>query len=389
MDQAPAQPPERTGELDRPGLQQGVTAADVGRRAQIPITVVLAAAPGEIPPDAGGGMQSALHGVLRHPGQPVPPGEVTDDEHIAVARHGEVGIHGDPPGPVGLCTERLGGMARERHRLDTGRPQHRAHRMVGTRAAVLGGHGDPVAAHVGDVHTEMQIHAQVFEHTLRAVGQRRGETLQHPVAAVEQQHARVPRRDAVEFVGQRPRRQFADLPGQFHTGGPAARDGEGQPLVSFRPRRQRLGDLESGEHPPSDAQRIVEGLHARRPRRELLVTEVGLAHARRDHQIVVVHVEERFVGTTGGDAARVGIETNRLAEKRRHIVVLGQLLAQRPTDLPDAERARRTLVQQRLKHMACRPVEQSDVHPDLAEPTGAEQAAESTADDEDLGPAVA
>ena len=86
---------------------------------------------------------------------------------------------------------------------------------------------------------------------------------------------------------------------------------------------------------------------------------------------------------------RVGIETNRLAEKRRHIAVLGQLLAQRPTDLSDAERARRTLVQQWLKHMACRTVEQRDVHPDLAEATGAEQAAESTADDEDLGPAVA
>ena len=49
-----------------------------------------------------------------------------------------------------------------------------------------------------------------------------------------------------------------DLPGQFHPGGAAAGDHEREPAVALRTGRQRFGDLEGAEQPPTDRQRVVQ-----------------------------------------------------------------------------------------------------------------------------------
>src|SRR5215217_1105853 len=64
VDEAPAEPSQDTRELDRPGLQEGMAPADVGRRTEVAIAEILALGPLEVAPDAGRDVQTALHRVL-------------------------------------------------------------------------------------------------------------------------------------------------------------------------------------------------------------------------------------------------------------------------------------------------------------------------------------
>ena len=79
MKPQPSQP-KNAGQLDGAGLQQGVAAADVGRRAEVAVPVVLAGLAREVAPDARGDVQAALHGVLRHARQLVAADQIADDE---------------------------------------------------------------------------------------------------------------------------------------------------------------------------------------------------------------------------------------------------------------------------------------------------------------------
>src|SRR5262249_3571198 len=107
VDQPPSQPTEEPRELDRAGLKQGVSTADVGRRAEIAVTVLRTGLSDEIVTNAGSSVNSALHGVLSDTRQVVATGEVTDYKDVGMPGHRQVGCHGDASGMVGLRIEHL------------------------------------------------------------------------------------------------------------------------------------------------------------------------------------------------------------------------------------------------------------------------------------------
>ena len=214
------------------------------------------------------------------------------------------------------------------------------------------------------------------------VGEGWREAAQNAASPVEEQYTRVFGLDAVELIGQGSSSHFPDLPGQLDTGGSATGYGEGQPRVALRSRGQSFGHLECAEQPAADAQRVVEGLHPRRPLREFLVAEIRLTHSDGDYQHVVVKRERGLVGAAGGDLARVGVEVDRFAEQGGDVAVTRELLAQRMADLPNAQRPGGALVEQRLEHVARSAIKQRDLDIDTPEPARAEQPSESAPDDQ-------
>lgn len=173
------------------------------------------------------------------------------------------------------------------------------------------GDGYSVAAHIGDVHTQIQFDAELLEDPGRLVGERRREAAQHPLTAVEEHHPGVLGLDAVELVGQCPGGHLPDLAGQLNTGGPTAGDGEGQPGVPVRSGRQGLGHLEGAEQPSPDAHGVVEGFHARRPLGELFVPEVRLPHPDCEDQHVVIQPEGGVVRSAHRDPPRIDVDVTR------------------------------------------------------------------------------
>src|SRR5205085_10563402 len=105
------------------------------------------------------------------------------------------------------------------------------------------------------------------------------EATQNASSPVKQQYARIFGLDAVKLIGQGSRSHFPDLPGQLYTGGSATGDAERQPGVALRSGGQSFGHFECAEPPAAHAQRVIEGLHPWRPLRELLMAQIGLAHA--------------------------------------------------------------------------------------------------------------
>ncbi len=214
------------------------------------------------------------------------------------------------------------------------------------------------------------------------------ERLEHTLAAVEQQHSGFLGLDAVKLVRQSPGGHLADLPGKLHAGGPSTGHGECQPTVALGSRWQRLGDFKGGEDPLPDVKRIVERLHPRRPLGEVLLAEVGLLHSRGHDEYVVVDGERRLVRPASGHLTGPRVDVDRFPEQGGDIAMAGELLAQRTTDLPEAQRPGGTLVEQRLEQVSGRPVEQGHVDVDAAEASRAEQTAESPTDDQHPHPTV-
>ena len=107
------------------------------------------------------------------------------------------------------------------------------------------------------------------------------------------------------------------------------------------------------------------------------------------HQHVVVEVNVVSSGRRAVTRRASASRSNGLAEKGGDVAVARQFLAQRPADLPDAERSGGALVEQRLEDVAGRPVEQRDVDVVAPEAARAEQPAEPATDDQHLRPTVA
>ena len=116
------------------------------------------------------------------------------------------------------------------------------------------------------------------------------------------------------------------------------------------------------------------------------MAEVGLPHAGRDDEDVVVEGEGALVGAARGDAVRLGVEFDGLAEQGGDVAIAGQLFTKRAADLPDAERSGRALVEQRLEDVTRSAIEQRDVDVGVLEAACAEESAEPAPDDHYLHP---
>lgn len=142
-----------------------------------------------------------------------------------------------------------------------------------------------------------------------------------------------------------------DLSREFDTGRPTADECEGEPLPPLPFVRGRLGHLERPVDPSADVQRVVQGLHAGGVRGELVVPEVGLAHAHRDDQIVVRQREGCAVGPPGVDQPGARVHVGGFGQHAAHVVVAPQDRAKRLRDLPLGQDPGGALVQQRLEEV--------------------------------------
>ena len=133
----------------------------------------------------------------------------------------------------------------------------------------------------------MHFDPALFERRPRLFRQPVTERREDLLATLEQNDPHIGRIEAPEVVLQSPPRELRDLSRDLDTGRPAADDHEGQPRPTGVEIVLQLGHLEGAEDPLALHERVGEGLHARRPLGKLVVTEVRLPDACRDHQAIV------------------------------------------------------------------------------------------------------
>ena len=328
-------------------------------------------------------MQTALHGVLGDAGQVVAADEVADDEDLGVPGHGQVGVRPrcgparSDVAPSTSATRRANGTASTPAVHSTVRAAYSSAGPPAFGVTVTPSRRTSVTC------TPMCSSTPSFSRIVAALSVRSGAKLLSTQSPPSKSSTRASSGSMLWNSLARARVAISRIwPASSTPVGPPPATAK----VSHPSRSGPGGSVSAISNAPNSRrrmrQRVVEGLHSRRPLRELLVAEVGLPHAGGDDQHVVVERERGLVGAAGGDAARVGVEVDRLAEQGGDVAVAGQLLAQRAADLPDAQRPGGALVEQRLEHVARRAVEQRDVDVDLPEPARAEQPAEPAADDQ-------
>ncbi len=237
-----------------------------------------------------------------------------------MAGDGEVRVDLDAPGPV---AGRAGG---ERQPLGDGRrlhargPEHRAG-VVALHVSLRVADQQAVGVHRGHPGVHVQLDPQRLQRLRGLLRQRRPEGGQRLGAAVEEQHPGVLRSDAAELGSQVAGGQLPDLPCQLDAGRSATDQREGEPPASLRVVSGGLGHLEGTEHPAPDGEGVGDRLHARRPPRELVVTEVGLPDARGHDQVVVRQRDPVAAGTRGDHPAPGDVDVLHLREQAPHVPV--------------------------------------------------------------------
>ena len=146
---------------------------------------------------------------------------------------------------------------------------------------------DAVGIAMGDGSAEANLHAQLIERFARCIAQHRRESRQQARARLDQHDARRAGIDVAKVMAQRHPRQLGDGAGHLDAGGAAADHDEGEqasPLVGVV---CCLGMLEGGEDAAADAGGVVDLLEAGRDTLPVVVAEIGMPRAGRQHEIVV------------------------------------------------------------------------------------------------------
>ena len=260
-----------------------------------------------------------------------------------------------------LRTAGLGQHGGQRRRLHAGRPQ----RGVGVDARRAAVRRDDVDAKGVDAD-DASAHAQLDAESLELLG-RRSESWSPNVAKgslapVEQQHPDRRRIEVAELAGGSARASSRTCPASSTPVGPAPT----MTIVSHRSRSTvsdgHLGHLERAEDAPTQLQRVVDGLHARRVPGELVVTEVRLGHAGGDDQAVVRQLESwRSAGLEAWTIRASRSKPVTSASTTSDVAETPHDVTHRRRDLTRRQHAGRHLVQQRLEEMVVAAIDQGDV----------------------------
>ena len=184
------------------------------------------------------------------------------------------------------------------------------------------------------------------------------------LGAVHQDDASLRRIDVAELALQRVRGELADLSRHLHARRARAHDDEGEELAHQSRIGLDLRQLKRAENTRAQLERVIDGLHARREHREVVVAEVGLARARRHDQRVVLGVLILVVVAPLHDAS---LDVDLLDERLQdgHVLLLPQDLARRGGDVALGEDAGGHLVEQGLEQVVRRASQDGDVGVDL------------------------
>ena len=245
-------------------------------------------------------------------------------------------------------------------------------------SAALGVDPERIDAHDAPAHAQLDAH--LLELLGGSLAQAVTEVGQRLLPAVDQEDPDGGGVDVAEVAGQAAGGQLADLPGQLHTGRPAADDGEGHEEALLGRVGPRLGDLEGAEDPPPELHGVIDGLHPRCDHGEFVVAEVGLAGAGRHDQAVVGIVGGIARDGLGVHDPLLEVEPGDLRQDDLDVLVAAHHVTQHRRDLTRREDARGHLVEERLEQVVVPPVDQRDVDVGARQQAGGRQAAEAASD---------
>jgi hypothetical protein len=249
-------------------------------------------------------------------------------------------------------------------------------------AAVLLLDGEAHVVDVGHHRVELDLDTQLLEPALRLTPQLRAHRRKHRGRGVEQDHAAILRRDRPERPHQGALGELGDLTGEFDTGGPGTDDDEREPALPLGRIRGHFCGLECTEDASAQLKRVVDGLHAGREGREMIVPEVGLLRARGHDDAVELddrlHVHQLRRHRTAGD-----IDLLHRAQQHPDVLLLAQDQPRRGCDLANRQDAGRHLIEQRLEQVMRRIGDEGDVDIGVLQFLRRSEASEAGPDDDD------
>jgi hypothetical protein len=137
--------------------------------------------------------------------------------------------------------------------------------------------------------------------------------------------------------------------------------------------------LERQQNASANAGRVFDALEPRCEINPIVVTEVGMRRACRDHEIVV-----RNWTRAGLNGSPCEVDAADLRHQHRRIALLPQDVPDRPSDLGRRQRGGRDLVEQRLEAMMVLTIDYGHVDGHAIERLRCFEPAEACADDDDL-----
>jgi hypothetical protein len=292
-----------------------------------------------------------------------------------VAGNRQVVAHDHPARTVGLHAE-LRGDGRGPH---PGAPDHVA--GIDAQGPAVALDREAVLVDTDDTGAEVDLDAHLLEVPLCSRRELRREGLEHPVAAVDQDHPGVARIDAPEVAPQGQATDLRDGPGHLHSGGPGPHDREGERGASGRVVRFDLCLLEGTEKVRADLGGLGDGLEARCVAGPLVLAEVVRLDPGR-HDEVVVGVG--LVAHPDGLAPEVDVAD--LGHHHFAVLLSPEHLADRGGDLGRRQRGRGHLVEQGLEDVVVLAVEEQDVQVRPGQRLRGLEAAEAAADEHDTRP---
>ncbi len=368
--------PRDVGDAPQPADDRDVTVVAVAER--------LHRLPAEAREDGLGRVRAALDAALGDARRgavllPRLDGRIADDEHLRVPGDREVRPNAHPAAAVRLGARRRRDLPPERRRQDARGPEH----GVGVDLLGLAGrrlHADQAVLHVHDLGLRAHHHAQLLELAARRGGAPGRVGREQAVHRLDQHDPGVLGVDRPEVVAQRVVGDLAQRAGELHARRPAPDEHERHPRPPLDRVGLAFGGFEGDQDPAPDLRRVVDGLQARRVRRPVLVTEVGVMGAGGDDQRVVGH----RAAVREPDLALLGVDVDRLPEQHGRVALLAEDRAQGLRDLARRQGARGDLVEHRLEQVMVPPIDQGDVDEvaGLAEVLGGIQAGETAADDD-------
>ena len=186
--------------------------------------------------------------------------------------------------------------------------------------------------------------------------------------------------DAAEVAGQREPGQLGDGAGDLDAGGPAADDDGGHQRLLLLGIGRGLGKLEGHQQARADRPGVVDRFQPRRVLRPAVVAEVGVDRAGGENQPVVG--DEIAVGEEDRPAGLV--DADHLAHHHVDVRVAAEDLADRLGDLGRRQGGSADLVEQRNEQVVVVAVDHGDADVGAAQLPGAGEAAEASADDDDV-----
>ena len=261
---------------------------------------------------------------------------------------------------------------RRRRRGDPGRPDQGPafDRFITDQRAV------GVAAR--NLDPEPQLDPEPLQRLRRHRRQTRRKARQQPRSGLDEDDPRRGRVDMAKVAGERRLGELGERPGELDPGRAAADDDKGQEPAALGIVLAVFGAFEGEQDAPPHRGRLLDRLQRGGDRRPLVMAEIGVARAGRDHELVIGQAAV-------ADQHRTAVEID-AADRAEHDIGVrlpSQNAADRPGDVGRRQSRGCNLVQQWLKEMIVAAVDDRHVRRRSAEMGRGLQPAETGADNND------